>query len=105
MAIVENRYWLVLVLVSAAVVSYSVGFMVGLGLLVAAGVVFEFAFWLQLFKRKDGLIRRVLKARKEPISDKSSWRCRACREDNPSEFELCWNCGHSSDGQNDAGAA
>ena len=105
MAVIENRYWILLVLVSAAAVSYSVGFMVGLGLLVAAGVIFEFAFWLQLFKREDGLIRRFLKARKEPIPNKSSWRCLACREDNPSQFELCWNCGHSPNGGSDAGAA
>ena len=105
MAIVESRYWVLLGLVSAAAVSYSVGFMVGLGLLVAVGVIFELAFWLQLFKRPDGLISRFLKARKEPLLEKSSWRCLACRENNPKEFELCWNCGHSPNGENDAGAA
>ncbi len=98
MAIVENRYWILLALVAAAAVSYGVGFMVGLGLFVAAGVIFELAFWLELFKRRDGLIRRFLKARKEAIPENSSWRCHSCREDNPGEFESCWNCGHSPNG-------
>jgi hypothetical protein len=52
MAILANRHWILLALISAAVVSYSVGFMVGLGLFVAAGVVFELAFWVQLFRRR-----------------------------------------------------
>jgi len=55
MAILANRYWILLALISAAVVSYSVGFMVGLGLLVAAGVVFELAFWFELFRRRRRL--------------------------------------------------
>lgn len=50
MAILANRYWILLALVVAAVVSYSVGFMAGLGLFVAAGVIFELAFWVGLFK-------------------------------------------------------
>ena len=52
MAILANRYWILLALGAAAVVSYSVGAMVGLGLVLAAGVIFELAFWLELFKRK-----------------------------------------------------
>ena len=52
MALLANRYWILLALISAAVVSYSVGFMVGLGLFVVAGVVFELAFWVALFKRR-----------------------------------------------------
>ena len=51
MAILANRYWILLALISAAIVSYSVGFMVGLGLFVAAGVVFELAFWIELLRR------------------------------------------------------
>ena len=51
MAILANRYWILLALATAAVVSYSVGFMVGLGLFVAAGVIFELAFWFGLLKR------------------------------------------------------
>jgi hypothetical protein len=106
MAIVGNRYWILLALLTAAVVSYGAGFIVGLGLFVAAGVIFELAFWLELFNRRHQLIRRFLRAsRREPTSDKSSWRCQACREDNPGEFELCWNCGHSPSGPSDAGAA
>jgi hypothetical protein len=52
MAILANRYWILLALISAAVVSYSVGFMVGLGLFVVAGVVFELAFWFELLRRR-----------------------------------------------------
>jgi hypothetical protein len=52
MAILANHYWILLALMAAAVVSYSVGFMVGLGLVVAAGVVFELAFWFELFRRR-----------------------------------------------------
>jgi hypothetical protein len=52
MAILANRYWVLLALISAAVVSYSVGFMLGLGLFLAAGVVFELAFWFWLFRRR-----------------------------------------------------
>lgn len=50
MAIVANRYWILLALAAAAVVSYGVGSMAGLWLFVAAGVIFELAFWLELFK-------------------------------------------------------
>jgi len=52
MAILANRYWILLALISAAVVSYSVGFMVGLGLFMVVGAAFELAFWFQLFKRR-----------------------------------------------------
>jgi len=52
MAIVATRYWILLALVAGAVVSYGVGYMAGFGLLLAAGVVFELAFWHQLFKRR-----------------------------------------------------
>jgi hypothetical protein len=51
MAIVANRYWILLALGAAAVVSYGVGSMAGLGLFVAAGVIFELAFWFELFRR------------------------------------------------------
>lgn len=50
-AILANHYGILLALVVAAVVSYSVGFMAGLGLFVAAGIIFELAFWIELFKR------------------------------------------------------
>ncbi len=52
MAILANRYWILLALIAAAIASYSIGFMVGLGLLVAAGVVFELAFWFELLRRR-----------------------------------------------------
>jgi hypothetical protein len=88
MAILANRYWILLAFVTASVVSYSVGFMAGVGLFVVAGLIFEFAFWL-------GLIRGFPKQRKEASStETSSWRCRNCRETNPGEFEFCWNCEH-----------
>ena len=51
MAIIANRYWILLALAAAAVASYSVGFLVGFWALIAAGVVFELAFWHQLVKR------------------------------------------------------
>ena len=54
MAILANRYWILLALISAAVVSYSVGFMLGVGLFVFAGAVFELAFWFGLFRRRRG---------------------------------------------------
>jgi uncharacterized membrane protein YccF (DUF307 family) len=51
MALVANRYWILLALFAAATVSYSLGFMAGFGLFIAVGVVFELAFWHQLIKR------------------------------------------------------
>lgn len=52
MAIAANRYGILIALAVAAVVSYSVGFMIGLGFFVAAGVVFELAFWLGFLTRR-----------------------------------------------------
>ena len=52
MAILANRYWILLALITAAVISYSVGFMVGVGLFVAVGAVFELAFLFALFRRR-----------------------------------------------------
>jgi hypothetical protein len=38
------------------------------------------------------LIRDFLRQRKEaPIA--ASWSCSQCKEENPGEFESCWNCG------------
>lgn len=51
MAIVANRYWILLPLLAAAVVSYGLGFMLGAALLVAAGVCFELVFWFELIRR------------------------------------------------------
>jgi hypothetical protein len=47
MAIVANRHWILLALLAAAVVSYGVGSIAGLGLFVAAGVV-----WFEVIKRR-----------------------------------------------------
>jgi hypothetical protein len=52
MAIVAPRYWLLFALLAGAAVSYSVGFFAGFGLFLAAGVLFELAFWVEVFKRK-----------------------------------------------------
>ena len=39
------------------------------------------------------LIDAFLKRQKNMSgSAKSSWTCRHCREDNPGDFEVCWNC-------------
>jgi hypothetical protein len=50
-AIIANRYWTLLALLAAAAVMYSLGFIVGFWLFIAAGVVFDLAFWHRLFKR------------------------------------------------------
>lgn len=64
MAIVENRHWILLALLTAAAASYGVGFMVGFGLLVAAGVIFELAFWLELFwVRHNSQLQRFMRRR------------------------------------------
>jgi hypothetical protein len=55
MAIVANRYWVLLLLFAGATVSYAAGFMVGLGLFFAVGAVLELVFWRQLFKRRHRL--------------------------------------------------
>jgi hypothetical protein len=52
MAIVANRFWVLLALLVGALVSYSVGLMAGVGLFLAAGMLFELAFWYQLVRRK-----------------------------------------------------
>jgi hypothetical protein len=52
MAIVANRYWILCALLAAAGISYGVGFMAGLGLFVAAGVILELAFWFGFFTRR-----------------------------------------------------
>ena len=35
------------------------------------------------------------------LTSRSSWRCRQCREINDSGFEICWNCGATTDGTPD----
>jgi len=51
MAITENRYLTLFLLLGAAAISYAVGFMVGFWLLIAIGAAFELAFWFQLIVR------------------------------------------------------
>jgi hypothetical protein len=51
MALIANRYWILLALFAGAAVNYSIGFLVGVGLFIAAGLVFELAFWHQLIRR------------------------------------------------------
>jgi hypothetical protein len=42
------------------------------------------------------LIGSFLRRRKEtPASLSAGWACPKCREENPGEFELCWNCGQA----------
>jgi hypothetical protein len=52
MAILANRYWILLALIAGAIVSYGVGSMAGFGLFLVAGGIFELAFWQELFKRR-----------------------------------------------------
>jgi len=51
MAITANRYLTLILLASAAAVSYIIGFTVGFWVLIAAGAVFETVFWIELFFR------------------------------------------------------
>ncbi len=32
---------------------------------------------------------------REGSSSEREWRCRGCRESNPGEFGVCWNCGEA----------
>jgi hypothetical protein len=50
MAIVANRYWILLALFVAAATCYSLGFVIGFWLFIVVGIVFEVALWRQLFK-------------------------------------------------------
>lgn len=52
MAITANRYLTLFLLFVAAATSYALGFIVGFWLLIAAGAVFEIAFWFELFFRR-----------------------------------------------------
>jgi hypothetical protein len=52
MAILANRYWILLALLAGAVVSYGIGSMAGFGLFLFAGVICELVLWHELRKRK-----------------------------------------------------
>ena len=61
MAIMANRYRMLLLLFVAAAISYAVGFTVGFWLLIAIGAAFELAFWFELFfgrRRRQSLERK-----------------------------------------------
>jgi hypothetical protein len=50
----KKHRWLILIVCSlAALACYSIGFAIGLGFFVVAGVGFELAFWFNLLKRKN----------------------------------------------------
>lgn len=99
MPMLANRYWILLAFFAAAVVSYSVGFTFGLGLFVAAGVIFDLVLSFQLG-------RTFVKRRREtPLAATSSWQCQNCREQVPDDFEVCWSCGTSKPGSRGAGSA
>ena len=51
MAITANRYPTLILLATAAAISYVVGFTVGFWVLIAAGAVFEIVFWIELLYR------------------------------------------------------
>jgi hypothetical protein len=41
----------------------------------------------------------LLKSRPAAVaSARADWKCPACHEENPGNFELCWNCGASAPG-------
>jgi hypothetical protein len=92
MAINANRYLTLFLLLVAASVSYAVGFIVGFGLFIAVGVVFELVFWWRLLadKRRRALVRKPYE--NQP-SELESWACSSCSEKNPKSFEVCWSCG------------
>jgi hypothetical protein len=47
-----NRLPLLLGLLGAAIVCYFLGFLSGVALFLAAGVILELSFWVRLFRRK-----------------------------------------------------
>jgi len=48
MAVMANRYRVILMLLVAAAISYAVGFTLGFWLLILIGAAFELAFWFEL---------------------------------------------------------
>lgn len=53
MAIMANRYRVILLLFLAAAICYAAGFMGGFWLLIAIGGAFELAFWFELFSGRQ----------------------------------------------------
>ncbi|MCH9693776.1 MAG: hypothetical protein K0U72_04630 [Gammaproteobacteria bacterium] len=52
MAILANRYLVLLLLFAGAAISYFVGLKIGFWLLIAVGAIFELAFWFEFFIRQ-----------------------------------------------------
>ena len=52
MAIMANRYLILLLLFAAATGSYIIGVKVGFWMLIAAGAIFELVFWYEWFVRR-----------------------------------------------------
>jgi len=48
--------------------------------------------WL-VHERDRGRAQTVFEAFERPAAGTGPTRCTRCGEDNPVEFELCWNCG------------
>ena len=92
MAITSNRYLTLFLLFVAASISYAIGFVIGFWLFIAVGVVFELAFWMELFagERRRARVRNLYE---NQLSEPDSWECSACSEKNPKSFEVCWSCG------------
>jgi hypothetical protein len=51
------------------------------------------ALWL--YDAADYPRARAIIDRFENTQQGEGWRCRACGEDNPPAFELCWKCGRT----------
>ena len=50
--------------------------------------------WLSGEEDRARASELVVQMREGPSSARE-WRCRDCRESNPGEFGVCWNCGEA----------
>jgi hypothetical protein len=50
--------------------------------------------WL-VDERDSDRAREVISQFERPVSHSAVVRCRACSEDNPGNFQLCWSCGEA----------
>ncbi|MCP4433407.1 MAG: DUF2007 domain-containing protein [Gammaproteobacteria bacterium] len=64
-----------------------------------AGDLATFDTWPELwvdndrqFEQADAILKSILDNRRDDY-----WFCRSCQEKNDSSFEICWNCGCSSE--------
>jgi len=46
----------------------------------------------------DAAIARLKSQTTPSAPDRADWKCPACHEENPGNFELCWNCGAPAPG-------